>query len=72
MILTHDRDFGALALAAQEPVVGIVYIRPGHLSPSYTSSMLRAVLRQEIDLSPPFVLVVVREGDEVRIRVRQF
>jgi predicted nuclease of predicted toxin-antitoxin system len=31
IVLTHDSDFGKLAVAAGEPMIGIVYLRPGHI-----------------------------------------
>jgi len=33
VVLTHDSDFGALAVGAGEPIVGIIYLRPGHIRP---------------------------------------
>ena len=32
VVVTHDRDFGTLAILRGEPVVGIVYVRPGHIA----------------------------------------
>ena len=34
VVLTHDGDFGTLALLGRHPVVGIVRIRPGHVRAS--------------------------------------
>jgi predicted nuclease of predicted toxin-antitoxin system len=70
VVLTHDRDFGRLAIAAGEPLVGIVYVRPGHIDPQVTVSSMVSVLQADLDLSRPFVLVVDRRGRELRIRLR--
>lgn len=31
IVLTHDGDFGTLALLGRRPVVGIARVRPGHI-----------------------------------------
>jgi predicted nuclease of predicted toxin-antitoxin system len=70
IILTHDRDFGRLAVLAGEPVVGIVYLRPGHIDPAFTIESLQAIVRQDHELAPPFILVAARSGNRVQIRLR--
>jgi predicted nuclease of predicted toxin-antitoxin system len=37
-VLTRDGDFGTLAIHAGEPVTGIVYLRPGHISALFCST----------------------------------
>lgn len=70
VVITHDRDFGNLAIASAEPMTGILFLRPGHIRPAYTIESLRAVLARDLDLEPPFIVVAERTGDQVRIRVR--
>lgn len=70
-VLTHDSDFGRLAIAEGEPVVGVVFVRPGHINPAQTIETLRAVHRSQPTLTPPFLLVAIRSGDSVSVRVRQ-
>jgi len=70
VVLTHDRDFGELAIARRETLVGIVYLRPGHIRASFTIDSLNALLRIDPDLDAPFIVVVQRDGLEVRMRVR--
>jgi hypothetical protein len=36
VLLTHDIDFGGVAILAVEPYIGIVYRRPGHISAEFT------------------------------------
>jgi predicted nuclease of predicted toxin-antitoxin system len=36
IILTHDSDFGRLAILQDLPFVGIIYLRPGHIQASFT------------------------------------
>lgn len=71
VVLTHDSDFGALAVAAGEPIVGILYLRPGHIRSLFTIESLRALLGQEHEVKSPFLIVVDRRGSAVRIRVRE-
>ncbi len=70
VILTHDRDFGALAIAAHEPIVGIVFLRPGHIEAQFTIESLQALIGSAVQPAVPFIVVVERGGDQVRIRVR--
>lgn len=71
VVITHDRDFGTLAILAHEPVVGIVYLRPGHIDPNFTIETIEAVLKEAHDLTPPFILVAQRRDGHVSMRVRQ-
>ncbi|MEX2140023.1 MAG: DUF5615 family PIN-like protein [Pirellulales bacterium] len=71
LILTHDPDFGTLAIVQSEPIVGIVFIRPGHILPEFTIRTLDTVLAANINVTPPFILVAQRSTKGVTIRVRQ-
>jgi len=31
VVVTHDADFGTLALLQKEPLVALVFLRPGHI-----------------------------------------
>ncbi len=44
VIVTHDADFGTLAVRQGEPVNGIVYLRPAHIDAKFTIGSLQAVL----------------------------
>lgn len=70
VVLTHDADFGTLAIAQGAPVVGIVYLRPGHIGPEPTIATLRHLFAANPDLTPPFVLVARRTADRVNVRIR--
>jgi predicted nuclease of predicted toxin-antitoxin system len=72
VVLTHDRDFGTLAIRAGEPFFGIVYLRPGDISPGRVLAMLDAIHAAKAELSPPFLVVAHRRKKTVRIRVRRF
>lgn len=69
-VVTHDHDFGTLAIAAQQPFYGILYLRPGHLDPAFTVASLRAVFSADLSPRPPFVLVAERQHEHVKIRLR--
>jgi len=44
VVITHDADFGTLAVLQNEPLVGLVYLRPGHIDPQFTMATIQAVL----------------------------
>jgi len=70
VIVTHDSDFGTLAIHANEPYIGIVYLRPGHESPSFVLQTIEAIEKTVEEVELPFLLVAERRGDAVRIRLR--
>lgn len=71
VVVTHDADFGTLAVLGGEPVIGILYLRPGHIDPRFTIETIEAVLKADPGVSPPFVLVAKRSGSNVTIRIRE-
>ena len=70
VIVTHDADFGTLAILHGEPVCGLVFLRPGHIDPQFTNGTLGSILAADPDVTPPFILVARRTGDNVAIRIR--
>ena len=70
VVLTHDSDFGGLALMGAK-FIGIIYLRPGHIRANFTIKTLEAIRDNAPKVEPPFILVAERTGDTVKIRVRQ-
>jgi len=70
VVLTHDRDFGALAIRNQQPFTGVLYVRPGTISPADVLEALDAIAHRKADAQAPFVLVAERRGEVIRIRLR--
>jgi hypothetical protein len=54
-----------------EPVVGIVFLRPGHIDPQFTIDTLKLLFEKDLDVNPPFLLVAKRCRRAVTIRLRQ-
>ena len=72
VVLTHDRDFGRLAILSRHPLHGIVFLRPGHIDPRFTIATLQVVDAQEFDFSPSFILVARRRASHVQLRMRRW
>jgi predicted nuclease of predicted toxin-antitoxin system len=70
VVITHDRDFGGLALMGME-FVGIIYLRPGHIRTDFTMETIHAIRDHSPQVKPKFILVAMRTFDTVKIRVRQ-
>jgi predicted nuclease of predicted toxin-antitoxin system len=66
-VLTHDSDFGTLAVHRNESITGIIFLRPGGRPPAEVISDIEALMAAEIDWTPP-VLAVYRAG---RLRLRR-
>lgn len=71
VVLTHDSDFGTLAITQDEPFIGIIYLRPGHIRSEFTIQTLRTVAAQSLDVQPPFIIVAEQREQAVQIRTRQ-
>lgn len=72
IILTHDRDFGRLAILGRQPLYGVVFLRPGHIDPQFTIATLETIDERDLDLSPSFILVARRRGTHVQLRLRRW
>ena len=66
-VLTHDADFGTLAVHRGEPFTGIIYLRPGGRPPAQVMADVQALMEAEIDWTPA-VIAVYRAG---RLRLRR-
>lgn len=71
VMISQDSDFGTLVFRDQKPFYGILYLRPGHASPSVHIDSLRAVLEANLDFATSFLLVAENTGQMVRLRLRQ-
>ena len=71
VVVTHDADFGQMAVAGKEPVIGIVYLRPGHIRSDVTIATLDTIVAANLNLAPPFILVGLRHEAGISIRVRR-
>jgi predicted nuclease of predicted toxin-antitoxin system len=70
VVVTHDRGFGRSAIATGTPFVGIVYLRPGHISSTFVLDIADSLLASAVDVQPPFLAIAERQGTDVRVRVR--
>ncbi len=70
VVVTHDADFGTLAVHQGEPIVGLVYLRPGHIDAQFTIGTIEALLTADPDVTSPFLLIAKRSDRGVTIRVR--
>ena len=70
VILTHDSDFGTLAIQTAEPLVGLVFLRPGDIRSAVVLSMLAAIESVAVDVEPPFIVVAACKDEMVRVRFR--
>jgi predicted nuclease of predicted toxin-antitoxin system len=70
VVLTHDSDFGTLAVHRNEPFIGIVYVRPGDLKPSIVLEVLAVIAGADVQVSSAFVVVAERRESITKVRVR--
>jgi len=71
VVLTHDGDFGQLAIQARKALVGILYCRPGHLPAAETASVLDSAFQADPEVEPPFIMVVSHSGAGTSIRLKR-
>lgn len=71
VILTHDADFGLLAVRQGLPFVGVIFLRPGHINTSFVLETIDTLRRADVNVEPPFLVVAEHRRDRVCIRLRQ-
>ena len=71
IVVTHDPDFGRLAVQGEVLSTGIVFVRPGHISGAAVLAAITAVNTASVDLLTPFIVTVEHKTTGIRIRVRQ-
>jgi predicted nuclease of predicted toxin-antitoxin system len=70
IVVTHDLAFARSALRAGTSFVGIIYLRPGHISAGFVLQIVDALHASTVDVVPPFIAVAERHQTTVRVRVR--
>ena len=71
IVVTHDQDFGRLAIQGRSITTGVVFLRPGHISPDTVVAALKAADAPAVELELPFILTIEHKASGIRIRVRQ-
>jgi predicted nuclease of predicted toxin-antitoxin system len=70
VVISQDGDFGTLTIRDGLPFVGIVRLRPGHITPIETISLLQQLLADNPEIETPFLIVVQLTSSGIRIRTR--
>ncbi len=65
-ILTHDSDFGALAIHQGKPCYGILYLRVKNLKPVNVIRICKDLFQRDLDIVPHTIWVI----EDARIRIR--
>ena len=65
-IITHDADFGTLAINEEKEYYGIFYIRLRNLKPADVVKVCETVLQMDIEVFPGTIVVI----EETKIRIR--
>jgi predicted nuclease of predicted toxin-antitoxin system len=70
VVVTHDLGFGRAAIIAGATFLGIVYLRPGHISAAFVLGVIDALRTSTVEVEPPFIAVAERQEATVRVRTR--
>jgi predicted nuclease of predicted toxin-antitoxin system len=70
VVVTHDVGFGRSAIRAGTSFVGIVYLRPGHISAAFVLDIVDALCTAAAEVRSPFIAIAERQQSTVRLRVR--
>lgn len=71
VVITHDSDFGAVAMRVALRFPGIVYLRPGQRDPVVVLQSLSAIEAAVEHVESGFLIVAEHRGEQVRIRHRR-
>ncbi len=70
IIISQDSDFGTLVFRDNIKIAGIIYLRPGHTSAEIHIATMRNLLRADLSISLPFILVAENKDDIIKVRLR--
>ncbi|MDU9049638.1 MAG: DUF5615 family PIN-like protein [Candidatus Electrothrix sp. Rat3] len=65
-VLTHDSDFGTLAVNQGKPCYGILYLRLKNLKSANVSNVCTGLFQRDMEIIPHTLWVI----EETRIRIR--
>ena len=71
IIITRDSDFGSLIHTMNLDFYAIVYLRPGHFLGLHHIETLKALIRLDVDLKTPFIIVAENYSGKIKIRIRE-
>jgi predicted nuclease of predicted toxin-antitoxin system len=71
VIITQDSDFGTMIFRDKSAFFGIIYLRPGHQSALIHLNTLALIFDENLELTPPFLLVAENTDTVIRLRLRQ-
>lgn len=69
-IITHDSDFGTLAIAQGLSYSGIIYLRPGHKKGQNSIETIKTLFKQRIEVKDKMIIVAVKNNEQIKIRIR--
>ncbi len=70
VVITQDADFGKIVFTTKSDFIGIIYLRPGHIATEFHTKTIHAILSEQLELTPPFILVAENTGEKIKIRLR--
>jgi len=56
VVVTHDVAFGGAAIRAGTSFIGIIYLRPGHISAAFVLAVVDALRDSTVEVQPPFIV----------------
>ena len=70
VIVTHDADFGKIVFMQKVKFTGIVFLRPGHINGAHTIKTIEEIIKADVVLVPPFILIAENINSQVKLRLR--
>jgi predicted nuclease of predicted toxin-antitoxin system len=70
VVVTHDLALGRSAIRTGTSFVGVIYLRPGHISAPFVLEVVDALRESSVDVQPPFIVVAERQQSTIRVRAR--
>jgi predicted nuclease of predicted toxin-antitoxin system len=70
VVLTQDQDFGEILHTTDSRFIGIIYLRPGHVTPDYHIETLKKLFEENPEVIPPFIVIGSNISNIIRIRIR--
>jgi predicted nuclease of predicted toxin-antitoxin system len=70
IIITQDSDLAAILFKNKIQNAGVIFLKPGHVKSETTIQTLEYLLKSDIVVKIPFILVANNQNGSIKVRLR--
>jgi predicted nuclease of predicted toxin-antitoxin system len=70
IVITQDSDLATILFKKKIQNAGVIFLKPGHVKSETTIQTLEYLLKSDIDVKIPFILVANNQNGSIKVRIR--